>query len=445
MQTPAFLTDSTVLSLLIWAVPVLVFVLLAAVVLLFVRLSSLESRAREREARALETLLAAGRTVTDEQSRHFVNFLTLLDRGFEGSERRGVQLMETLLQRFDAQRAENRSQGEGAGAALREKIADLQKTLAGELSAMRAQNEAALSQIRESVDDKLQKTIGDRLSVSFKSVEEQLSAVHRGLGEMREMAQNVDGLRRILANVKTRGTFGEVQLGNILSEILTPGQYLTNVATRPSSTERVEFAVKLPGRSADAGVLLPIDAKFPLEDYGRLCAARENADKKAEGEAIKALANRIQLEAKKIHDKYVEPPATTEFAVLYLPVESLWAEVLSVPGLLEGLQRDFRVTVAGPTVLASLLNSLQMGFRTLAIEQKSSEVWQLLSVIKSEFARFSEVIDRAEQKMEGARSELGHVRTRTDAMARKLREVSVLEVPGEEPAEASQTLEGRAS
>ncbi len=302
-------------------------------------------------------------------------------------------------------------------------VADLRTEVARQLAVVRETNSAAVAAVQATVEEKLQDTLASRLTESFKTVEAQLSAVHRGLGEMREMAQNVDGLRRILTNVKTRGTFGEVQLAMILSDILTPEQYDVNVATRPKATERVEFAVKLPGRAPGETVYLPIDAKFPLEDYERLLAASDAADAAGVAKSLKGLENRLLLEAGKIREKYVEVPYTTEFAVLYLPVESLWAEVLKIPGLVERLQREFHVTVAGPTVLASLLNSLQMGFRTLAIEEKSAEVWRLLAVVKTEFERFAEAVGKVEKRIEGVTGDLSQLRTRTNVMNRRLRDI----------------------
>ncbi|MGN1209672.1 MAG: DNA recombination protein RmuC, partial [Duodenibacillus sp.] len=288
-------------------------------------------------------------------------------------------------------------------------------------------NEKRLDEIRMTVDEKLQTTLNSRIAESFRTVEAQLQAVHQGLGRMREMAQNVDGLRRVLVNVKTRGTFGEVQLARILEEILTPSQYDVNVATRPGANERVEFAVRLPGAEGGSVVYLPIDAKFPMEDYERLLEASETADREAQEKSLRSLKTRILLEAQKIRDKYVEPPYTTEFVVLYLPVESLWAEVIRMPGLLEQVQRDFRITIAGPTVIAALLNSLQMGFRTLAIEQKSALVWQLLGEVKAEFVRFGDAVAAMQKKVEGVSTALGQVRTRTSVMARRLKDVETHE------------------
>ena len=357
------------------------------------------------------------------QSGYFVNFLELIDRGngtqTEALSRLQDSVLAQLKNQSDSQEARiARLTGSVAG-----NMEALRKAVGEELSAIRSANEAALTGMRRTVDEKLEATLNSRIAESFKTVETQLMAVHKGLGEMREMAQNVDGLRRVLTNVKTRGTFGEVQLAMILEELLTPEQYAVNIATRPNSAERVEFAVRLPGGRQGGTVWLPIDAKFPLEDYERLMDASESCDEALQAQALKSLQTRILTEARKIHDKYVEVPHTTEFAILYLPLESLWSEVLRIPGLLERVQRESHVTIAGPTVLAALLNSLQMGFKTLAIEQKSAEVWQLLGEVRSEFLKFTDVVAGLEKKLEAMRTALNSVRTRTNVMNRRLREV----------------------
>ena len=349
---------------------------------------------------------AADSELKSSQSSHFVNFLGLINSGSQAQERRLAQMNETV----------------------QNAMMNVRASLNAELTAIREANDKALESMRNTVDEKLSATLNTRLTESFKTVEGQLLEVHRGLGEMREMAQNVDGLRRILTNVKTRGTFGEVQLAMILSDLLTPEQYDTNVATRPGSRDRVEFAVKLPGAQAGTHVLLPIDAKFPTEDYERLIAASDEADPDKEA-ARKALQTRILTEAAKIRDKYIEVPYTTEFAVLYLPAESLWSEVLKINGLVERVQRDCHVTIVGPTVLAAFLNSLQMGFKTLAIEQKSAEVWRLLGEVKAEFGRFSESVGSMEKRIDSVKSAISAMRTRTNVMERKLKGVESVYAP----------------
>ena len=350
---------------------------------------------------------AADSELKSSQSSHFVNFLGLINSGSQAQERRLAQMNETV----------------------QNAMLNVRASLNAELTAIREANDKALESMRNTVDEKLSATLNTRLTESFKTVEGQLLEVYRGLGEMREMAQNVDGLRRILTNVKTRGTFGEVQLAMILSDLLTPEQYDTNVATRPGSRDRVEFAVKLPGAQAGTHVLLPIDAKFPTEDYERLIEASDEADPDKEAAARKALQTRILTEAAKIRDKYIEVPYTTEFAVLYLPAESLWSEVLKINGLVERVQRDCHVTIVGPTVLAAFLNSLQMGFKTLAIEQKSAEVWRLLGEVKAEFGRFSESVGSMEKRIDSVKSAISAMRTRTNVMERKLKGVESVYAP----------------
>ena len=302
--------------------------------------------------------------------------------------------------------------------------------LEARLGAMQADNAGKLEEMRRTVDEKLHATLEQRLGESFKLVSERLEQVHKGLGEMQMLAAGVGDLKKVLSNVKTRGSWGEVQLENLLDQLLTSEQYAKNVATRPDSPDRVEFAIRLPGREIGdeerQPVWLPIDAKFPLEDYQRLLEAQELADAPALQVASRALEGRLRDEARKIHDKYVEPPYTTDFAILYLPTEGLYAEVLRRPGLVDGLQRDFRICIAGPTTLAALLNSLQMGFRTLAIERRSSEVWAVLGAIKTEFGRFGEVLEATHRKLEQASRSIEAAGVRTRQIERKLRGVEAL-------------------
>lgn len=299
------------------------------------------------------------------------------------------------------------------------------------LDRIQRDNAEKLEQMRKTVDDKLHETLDKRLSDSFKVVSERLEQVHKGLGEMQVLAAGVGDLKRVLSNVKNRGVLGEVQLAALLEQVLTQEQYETNVATRPGSRDRVEFAIKLPGAGGDQSQMwLPIDAKFPLEDYERLQQAQDAADPLAVEVAAKALEARIKLEAKSIVEKYVEPPATTDFALLYLPLEGLYAEVLRRPGLLDTLQREFRITICGPTTLTALLNSLQMGFRTLAIEKRSSEVWIVLSSVKTEFGKFAEVLANTKRQLQSVANSIDQAEVRTRQIERKLRDVEVL--PGHE-------------
>jgi len=306
------------------------------------------------------------------------------------------------------------------------------------LERIQQDNSAKLEQMRQTVDEKLQSTLEKRLSESFRQVSERLELVHKGLGEMQTLAAGVGDLKRVLSNVKTRGVFGETQLGALLEQVMAPEQYEKNVVTRPGSRERVEFAIKLPGHD-DVPVLLPIDAKFPIEDYQRLQAAQEAGDKAALEMAEKALEARVKFEAKTIAEKYVEPPHTTDFALLYLPFEGLFGEVLRRPGLFDQIQRQFRVTICGPTNLLAYLNSLQMGFRTLAIQQRSSEVWKVLGTVKSEFGKFAEVLANTKRQLQTVANTIDQAEVRTRQIERKLKDVEAL--PGADAAQENLQLE----
>jgi DNA recombination protein RmuC len=310
-----------------------------------------------------------------------------------------------------------------------EKLEAMRKTMQMQLQAMQEDNTRKLEQMRATVDEKLQSTLDKRLGESFKQVSERLEQVYKGLGEMRTLATGVGDLKKVLTNVKTRGTWGEIRLSHILEQILTPDQYEVNVATKKNSNERVEFAIKLPGQEADKEkiIWMPIDSKFPQEDYQRLMDAQEAGDKELAEKSIKNLAMRIKAEARRIKEKYLDPPGTTDFGIMFLPVEGLYAEVLRQPGLCDTLQREHRIVVTGPTTLAALLNSLQMGFRTLAIEKHSSEVWQLLGMVKTEFGKFGDVLAKTKKKLQEAGHTIDKAEIRTRAIARKLRKVQ--EVP----------------
>jgi len=306
---------------------------------------------------------------------------------------------------------------------------------------LRSAVDQQLEHMRQTVDEKLHATLEKRLSESFKQVSERLELVHKGLGEMQTLAAGVGDLKRVLSNVKARGVLGETQLAALLEQVMAPEQYEKNVATRPGSSARVEFAIKLPGRDGDGPVLLPIDAKFPIEDYQRLQAAQEAGDKAALEMAEKALEARVKLEAKTIAEKYVEPPHTTDFALLYLPFEGLFGEVLRRPGLFELIQRQFRVTICGPTNLLAYLNSLQMGFRTLAIQQRSSEVWKVLGTVKAEFGRFAEVLANTKRQLQTVANTIDQAEVRTRQIERKLKDVEVL--PGAEELQEDLQLEDK--
>jgi DNA recombination protein RmuC len=315
------------------------------------------------------------------------------------------------------------------------RMEEVRTTLDTQLAQLQQGNAAKLDEMRAVVDEKLQATLHQRLGESFKQVAERLEQVHKGLGEMQVLAQGVGDLKHLLSNVKNRGMFGEAQLKSLLEQVMAPDQYAEQVMTKPGSRNHVDFAIRMPGRNDDGEpVWLPVDAKFPTEDYERLLEAQEQANPAAVAEATKALAVRIKAEAKSIANKYVEPPYTTDFAIMFLPTESLYAEVLRVPGLLESLQREHRVTLVGPTTLMAMLNSLQMGFRTLALEKRSSEVWQVLGAVKTEFGKFGGVLAKVKIQTQTVLNTIDSAQTRTRAMDRALRSVEALSV------DASDTL-----
>jgi DNA recombination protein RmuC len=363
--------------------------------------------------------------------------------GVQGQQLLGFgQQVARMSELAEAAARTNREEGaqqlQGFAARMQQQLADLTRaiqlnlgevrtTLQGQLSALQQGNETKLDQMRATVEEKLQSTLEARLGESFKMVSDRLEQVHRGLGEMQTLAAGVGDLKRVLSNVKTRGGYGEVQLATLLEQLLTTDQYAVNIATRPGSNERVEFAIRLPGQS-DTPCWLPIDAKFPVEDYERLQLAQDRADIAAIEEAGRALETRVKAEARRIREKYVEPPHTTEFALLFLATEGLYAEVLRRPGLVEALQREQHVVITGPTTLLAMLNSLQMGFRTLALEKRSSEVWQVLGAVKTEFGKFGDVLGKLKTQLQTASNTIDAAETRTRQMNRALRAVEALPV-----------------
>jgi DNA recombination protein RmuC len=308
-----------------------------------------------------------------------------------------------------------------------ERFNRLRETIDNQLHLLQEDNNRKLEQMRATVDEKLHATLEQRLGESFKIVSERLEQVHKGLGEMQTLASGVGDLKKVLSNVRTRGTWGEIQLGNLLEQLLTPEQFSRNVATRPGSNERVEFAIRLPGQGDGLRqVWLPIDAKFPQEHYQRLLQAQDDGNLPLVEEISKAIEVQIRNEAKSIREKYLDPPHTTDFGIMFLPIESLYAEVLRRPGLAELLQREYRVTIAGPTTLSALMNSLQMGFRTLAIEKRSSEVWALLARVKTEFGKFGDILERTQKKLGEASRTIEEAATRSRQIQHKLRDVQQL-------------------
>ena len=352
----------------------------------------------------------------------------------KGNEARFDELRTTVDQRLQHLMTDQRAGREETGNTLKrfgdglgERFQEVRATLDKQLGDLQADNAKKLEEMRLTVDEKLHKTLEDRLASSFKTVSERLEQVHKGLGEMQTLAAGVGDLKRVLTNVKTRGTFGEVQLGTLLEQFLAPDQYVREWSPRRGERERVDYAVKMPGRDEEGTpVFLPIDAKFPQEDYMRLLEAYERADVEAIEVSGRALELRVKEEARSIRDKYVNPPVTTDFALLFLPAEGLYAEVLRRPGLTDFVQREYRVVVSGPTTLVAFLNSLQMGFRTLAIEKRSSEVWKVLGAVKTEFGRFSDVLARTREKLDEASKRIGDAEHRTRQMTRRLRKVEEL-------------------
>ncbi|MHC1761923.1 MAG: DNA recombination protein RmuC [Negativicutes bacterium] len=343
------------------------------------------------------------------------------------------QYNETIVRRVNENAGNQLAQLDSFAKQLRQltqsndqKLDRMRETVQAQLVVLQEDNSKKLEAMRQTVDEKLHATLEKRLGESFQMVSERLEQVHKGLGEMQTLAAGVGDLKKVLTNVKTRGLWGEIQLGALLEQLLAPSQFESNVATKPGSAERVEFAIVLPGRGDVGKVYLPIDAKFPQEDYQRLLEAQEAADVAGAEASAKALEFRIKAEAKDIRDKYLSPPHTTDFGILFLPVEGLYAEVLRRTGLYETLMREYHVTVAGPTTLAAILNSLQMGFRTLAIEKRSSEVWMLLSAVKTEFGKFGDILDRTNKKLQEASNVMDDAARKSRTIERKLKGVQSL-------------------
>lgn len=396
---------------------------------LLTRLQSLEDRAAESERtfteaqeRLREYLAASARAEREEIARNFASLGEAQSRHLREVSSGQKDSLELLAGQLTQLTRSNEARLD----ALRESVENRLKEL-------QSGNEEKLEKMRAVVDEKLHATLEQRLGAAFANVSEWLDKVHQGLGEMKNLAGDVGDLRKVLTNVKTRGIWGEIQLGSLLEQILQRSQYEENVAVIPGASERVEFAIRLPGRDEldERGerscVWLPIDSKFPQEDYLRLIEASERCDQAAIAEHRKALERRVLDEAKKIREKYIEVPYTTDFGILFLPVEGLYSEVVRIDGLCERLTREYRVVVAGPTTVAALLNSLQMGFRTLAVEKRSSEVWLLLGQVKTEFSKFGTALEKVHNRIEQAGKDLEDAGKRTRAIERKLRNVSMLE------------------
>lgn len=381
-------------------------------------------KGQERTERSVKDEIAKNRdeaTLNAKQGREeMANTLNAFSDSLLSRITEIATLQKNQLDTFSTQLSKLTESNEG-------RMDEMRRTIEEKIKSLQEDNSKKLEQMRVTVDEKLQSTLEKRLGESFKRVSERLEMVQRGLGEMQTLASSVGDLKKVLTNVKTRGTWGEVQLGNLLEQILTSEQYASNVATKKGSADRVEYAIRLPGRSEIEGVVwLPIDAKFPQEDYQRLLEAQDNADQALAESTGKQLEARIKKEAKEIREKYIDPPGTTDFAVMFLPVEGLYAEVLRRPGLCDNLQRDFRVIVTGPTTLAALLNSLQMGFRTLAIEKRSSEVWILLGAVKTEFGKFGDILEKTQKKLHEASNTIEAATKKSRTIEKKLRDVQEL-------------------
>jgi DNA recombination protein RmuC len=394
------------------------------------RIDSLE-RQLERQERVLREELARNREEAQLSARQGREENSIAVSAFGDSLLKRMSeiagLQKGQLEIFAGQLKYLTTSSEGRMDKLRESVEE-------RLRLIQEDNARKLEQMRITVDEKLHDTLEKRLGESFKLVSERLELVQRGLGEMQTLASGVGDLKKVLTNVKTRGTFGEIQLASLLEQVLAPGQYEANVETRKGSGQRVEFALRLPGRDGtpDGQVWLPLDAKFPQEDYLRLVEAQELGDVMLAGEAGKQLDKAVRLMATDIRDKYLDPPHTTDFGVMFLPTEGLYAEVLRRPGLFEALQRDFKVMIAGPTTLAALLNSLQMGFRTLAIEKRSAEVWNLLGAVRTEFSKFGLVLEKTSKKLQEAGNHIDAAAVRSRSIEKKLK--GVQEMPGAEAA-----------
>ncbi|MFC3551976.1 DNA recombination protein RmuC [Lysobacter cavernae] len=436
----------------------LVAVVIAIVLLVVLLLRKPEAALDSLRARLEQALRDEQRDGRGELRQQLDSLSALQEQRIEGFGARLTDLTVRTDQRLDVLRealTEDARKGRTEGAQLQQHFADalgqrlnemtqrnelrigeMRATLEQKLRELQVDNAAKLEQMRATVDEKLHATLETRLTESFGNVTTMLAQVHQGLGDMHKLAADVGGLQRVLTNVKSRGVFGEVQLAGLLEQVFAPDQYAANVATVPGSSERVEFAVRFPGSSGEAPVWLPIDAKFPREDYERLLDAQERGELEASRAAGDALERRVRHEASRIREKYVAAPHTTEFAILFLPTEGLYAEVLRRPGLVDALQRDQRIAVAGPTTLLALMTSFQMGFRTLAIQERSSEVWRTLGAVKTEFGKFGVVLDGVKKKLDEASNKIEETGRRTRVLTRKLREVEAL------PVEESQRLLG---
>lgn len=394
-------------------------------------LNSIQNNSERLERELRREVTESARAGRQETAQNLATFQqTLVQQSAEATRTQNTQIDAFGQQLAGLQKSLSdtlSTQLTGLSESNARRLAEIRQTLDLQLAQLQTTNAAKLDEMRATVDEKLQSTLQARLGESFKQVADRLEQVHKGLGEMQTLAQGVGDLKHLLTNVKTRGIFGEAQLASLLEQVFVSDQYAVQVATRPGSKNVVDFAIKLPGKADDGTPLwLPIDAKFPNEDYERLLDAQGRAHVADAEAAGKALEVRIRLEAKSIAEKYIEPPYTTDFAILFLPTEGLYAEVLRRPGLMEVLQREHRITLAGPTTLLAMLSSLQMGFRTLALEKRSSEVWQVLGAVKTEFGKFGDVLAKVKSQTEGVLKTLDTAEVRSRAMGRALKKVEAL-------------------
>ena len=394
-------------------------------------LNSIQNNSERLERELRREVTESARAGRQETAQNLATFQqTLVQQSAEATRTQNTQIDAFGQQLAGLQKSLSdtlSTQLTGLSESNARRLAEIRQTLDLQLAQLQTTNAAKLDEMRATVDEKLQSTLQARLGESFKQVADRLEQVHKGLGEMQTLAQGVGDLKHLLTNVKTRGIFGEAQLASLLEQVFVSDQYAVQVATRPGSKNVVDFAIKLPGKADDGTPLwLPIDAKFPNEDYERLLDAQGRAHVADAEAAGKALEVRIRLEAKTIAEKYIEPPYTTDFAILFLPTEGLYAEVLRRPGLMEVLQREHRITLAGPTTLLAMLSSLQMGFRTLALEKRSSEVWQVLGAVKTEFGKFGDVLAKVKSQTEGVLKTLDTAEVRSRAMGRALKKVEAL-------------------
>ena len=394
-------------------------------------LNSIQAHSERLERELRREMTESARAGRQETAQNLATFQqTLVQQSAEATRTQNTQIDAFGQQLAGLQKSLSdtlSTQLTGLSESNARRMAEVRQTLDIQLAQLQTTNAAKLDEMRATVDEKLQSTLQARLGESFKQVADRLEQVHKGLGEMQTLAQGVGDLKHLLTNVKTRGIFGEAQLASLLEQVFVSDQYAVQVATRPGSKNVVDFAIKLPGKADDGTPLwLPIDAKFPNEDYERLLDAQGRAHVADAEAAGKALEIRIRLEAKSIAEKYIEPPYTTDFAILFLPTEGLYAEVLRRPGLMEALQREHRITLAGPTTLLAMLSSLQMGFRTLALEKRSSEVWQVLGAVKTEFGKFGDVLAKVKSQTEGVLKTLDNAEVRSRAMGRALKKVEAL-------------------